>query len=140
MHKLGHVAFQSHAFAPKIAIWNILLNAPRVTMKIFVWLFRLLILLLLVWFSVKNSSQMVTLYAYPYSWQAPLVLIILAFFAGGVMLGLLASLGSIYRHKRDIAALRKDLKARQDEFDKAALSVAPTAPTSQSSGIGNHGV
>lgn len=108
-------------------------------MKIFVWLFRLLILLLLVWFSVKNS-QMVTLYAYPYSWQAPLVLIILAFFAGGVMLGLLASLGSIYRHKRDIAALKKDLNARQDAFDKAALNLLPAAPTSQSVGIGNHGV
>ena len=108
-------------------------------MKIFVWLFRLLILLLLVWFSVKNS-QMVTLYAYPYSWQAPLVLIILAFFAGGVMLGLLASLGSIYRHKCDITALKKDLNARQDAFDKAALNLLPAAPTSQSVGIGNHGV
>ena len=112
-------------------------------MKILVWLLRLFVLLVLVWFSVKNS-QMVTLFAYPYSWEAPLVLIILAFFAGGVLLGLLASLGSIYRLKREIGELRKQIKTRQkDDANLAqAAGAKPTAAEGnpQSSGIGNHGV
>ncbi len=108
-------------------------------MKILVWLLRLFILLALVWFSVKNS-EIVTLYAYPYSWQAPLVLVILAFFAGGVMLGLLASLGSIYRLKREAGGLRKEIRALQQASERADESAAVAASLSQSSGTGNHGV
>jgi Uncharacterized integral membrane protein len=108
-------------------------------MKILVWLLRLFILLVLVWFSVKNS-EIVTLYAYPYSWQAPLVLVILAFFAGGVMLGLLASLGSIYRLKREVSGLKKEIKGLVKANERADESAAAAGSSSQSSGIGNHGV
>jgi putative membrane protein len=108
-------------------------------MKILVWLLRLFILLVLVWFSVKNSEK-VTLYAYPYSWEAPLVLVILAFFAGGVMLGLLASLGSIYGLKREVGGLKKEIKARQKASESTDEKAAAAGSTSQSSGIGSHGV
>lgn len=108
-------------------------------MKILVWLLRLFILLVLVWFSVKNS-EIVTLYAYPYSWQAPMVLVILAFFAGGVLLGLLASLGSIYRLKREVGGLKKEIKGLVKANERADESAAAAASLSQSSGTGNHGV
>jgi uncharacterized integral membrane protein len=108
-------------------------------MKILVWLLRLFILLVLVWFSVKNSDK-VTLYAYPYSWEAPLVLVILAFFAGGVMLGLLASLSSIYRLKREVSGLKKEIKALQKASERANEKAVAAGSASQSSGIGNHGV
>jgi lipopolysaccharide assembly protein A len=103
-------------------------------MKFLVWPFRLFILLVLVWFSVKNS-QPVVLSAYPYTWEAPLVLVILAFFGGGVLLGLLAALGTIYRLKRELGALRKDIRAR----DNAAQKL-PLPDTLQSPGTGDHGV
>jgi putative membrane protein len=108
-------------------------------MKILVWLLRLFILLVLVWFAVKNS-EIVTLHAYPYSWQAPLVLVILGFFAGGVLLGLLASLGRIYRLKREVGGLKKEIKARQKANASADEKAATAGSASQSSGIGNHGV
>ena len=110
-------------------------------MKILVWLLRLFVLLVLVWFSVKNS-EIVTLYAYPYTWQAPLILIILAFFAGGVLLGMLASLGSIYRLRRQVGVLSKEIKAQREAEEKAAQvqKTAAAEPNSQSTGIGNHGV
>jgi putative membrane protein len=108
-------------------------------MKILVWLLRLFILLVLVWFSVKNSDK-VTLYAYPYSWEAPLVLVILAFFSAGVMLGLLASLGSIYRLKREVSGLKKEIKARQKANASADEKAAAAGSASQAPGIGNHGV
>lgn len=105
-------------------------------MKILIWTVRFAILLVLVWFSVKNA-EIVTLHAYPYSWQAPLVLIILAFFASGVLLGLLASLGSIWKLKREVNSLKRDIKAR----DNAAAQQASVAVgTSQSTGVGPHGV
>ncbi len=102
-------------------------------MKILVWSLRFAILLVLVWYSVKNA-ELVTLHAYPWSWQAPLVLIILAFFAAGVLLGVLASLGSIWRLMREVSGLKKELKAR----DNAAAQLP--AASSQSAGVGPHGV
>lgn len=102
-------------------------------MKILVWTLRFAILLVLVWFSVKNAD-IVTLHAYPYTWQAPLVLIILAFFAAGALLGLMVSLGSIWTLKREVSSLKKDIKARDNA---AAMAVQGT---SQSAGVGPHGV
>lgn len=111
-------------------------------MKLLVWGVRLAILLVLVWFSVKNAG-IVTLHAYPWTWEAPLVLIILAFFAGGVVLGLLAALSSIWKLKREVRSLNKALKAR----DNAAATLAQTgqlpavgSSSSQSAGVGSHGV
>lgn len=103
-------------------------------MKILVWGLRFAILLVLVWFSVKNAG-LVTLNAYPWSWEAPLVLIILAFFAGGVMLGLLASASSIWKLKREVKALNKALKAR----DNAAATLAITGTETPRGGTGAHG-
>ena len=120
-------------------------------MKILVWTVRFAILLVLVWFSVKNAAP-VTLHAYPYSWEAPLVLIILAFFAAGVLLGLLASLGSLWKLKREVNLLKRDIKARDaaaTQADAAASAatleaakrpVPPAQGTSQSTGVGPHGV
>jgi len=109
-------------------------------MKILVWTLRFAILLVLVWFSVKNA-EIVTLHAYPYSWQAPLVLIILAFFAAGALLGLLASLGSIWKLKREVNSLKRDIKARDNAALQAQSSTqAVSQGTSQSAGVGPHGV
>ena len=59
-------------------------------MKILVWTIRIVIAVLLIWFAVKNS-HMVDLNGYVDSTlKAPLVLILLAFFGGGLILGLLA--------------------------------------------------
>jgi uncharacterized integral membrane protein len=101
-------------------------------MRILVWAVRFAILLVLVWFSVKNAG-IVTLHAYPWTWEAPLVLIILAFFAGGVVLGLLASLSTIWKLKREVKLLNKALKAR----DNAAATLAQVG---QANGVGPHGV
>lgn len=104
-------------------------------MKIFVWGLRFVILLVLVWFSVKNAG-LVTLHAYPWTWEAPLVLIILAFFAGGVVLGLLASATTIWKLKREVKSLNKSLKAR----DNAAATLAATGTAAPTAGAGSNGV
>ncbi len=79
---------------------------------IFIWL---VVLLGMTWFAIKNS-QPVTLYGVmDYNWQAPLVLVLLAFFAGGVVLGLLASLGTVFKLKRQLSKM----KSNQRKLDKA---------------------
>jgi len=105
-------------------------------MKLFIWLLRFFILLLLVWFAVKNS-EMVTLNAYPFTWQAPLILVIMAFFALGVILGVIASLGSMVRLKREAGALKKEIR----EYERMAAENAKAAQAARSMpGPDTHGI
>jgi lipopolysaccharide assembly protein A len=83
---------------------------------IVVWL---LVLLAMTWFAIKNAHP-VTLHGFfDYHWNAPLVLVLLAFFAGGVTLGLLASMASVFRLKREISKL----KTHQRKQEKLATAV-----------------
>jgi lipopolysaccharide assembly protein A len=83
---------------------------------IVVWL---LVLLAMTWFAIKNAHP-VTLHGFfDYQWNAPLVLVLLAFFAGGVTLGLLASMASVFRLKREISKM----KAHQRKQEKLAAAV-----------------
>jgi lipopolysaccharide assembly protein A len=71
------------------------------------WFFRLAIVLVLVWFAVKNA-QPVTLHGLPeQTWQAPLVFVLLVVFIGGVVIGLLAWLPTVVRQRRELGRLRK---------------------------------
>jgi uncharacterized integral membrane protein len=47
-----------------------------------------------------------------YQWQAPLVLVILAVFSVGVAVGVAASLGFIFRQRREIFFLKREMRAR----------------------------
>ena len=102
-------------------------------MKLIIWGLRFTILVVLVWFSVKNAG-IVTLHAYPWSWEAPLVLIILAFFAGGVLLGLLASVSTIWKLKREVHSLNKTLKARDNAATTLAATSLPLSAQAQQAG------
>ena len=79
-------------------------------MRILIWIIRLFVMLLLVWFAGKNADT-VTLYGFLDSAvKAPLVLILLAFFGGGLVLGLLASIGTLVRLKREVRKLNRSLQ------------------------------
>lgn len=88
-------------------------------MRYLTWLLRLVLFLLLLGFAVKNGDVVTLHYYLGYAWQAPLVLILLVFFAAGVVIGVLASLGFIVRQKREILGLKKELrhKAQSSEHD-----------------------
>ena len=79
-------------------------------MRILIWIIRLFVMLLLVWFASKNADT-VTLNGFlDSSVKAPLVLILLAFFGGGLILGLLASVGTLVRLKREVRKLNRSLQ------------------------------
>jgi len=76
-------------------------------MQAFLWILRLVIVLVLVWFAVKNAQQ-VEIYGLPgQSWQAPLVFVLLVVFIAGVIIGLLAWIPTVVRQRREIGRLRR---------------------------------
>ncbi|HUL95005.1 MAG TPA: LapA family protein [Usitatibacter sp.] len=76
-------------------------------MQTVVWIVRLAIVLVLVWFAVKNAQD-VTLTGLPgQTWQAPLVFVLLTVFVAGVVIGLLAWVPTVVRQRRELGRLRR---------------------------------
>ncbi len=96
-------------------------------MQILVWIIRIVVVVLFVWFAAKNADP-ITLRGYLDSTlTAPLALILLAFFGGGLVLGLLASLMTMFRLKREIRKLNRALQHKtRDEVH----SLPPASPNS----------
>ena len=61
----------------------------------------LLLFILLLAFAAKNADPVALRFYFDLVWQAPLVLLLLAFFAAGALLGLIASLGTLLRQRRE---------------------------------------
>lgn len=98
-------------------------------MQILIWFVRIIVIVLFVWFAAKNAHQ-VELFGYlDTSLKAPLALILLGFFGGGLMLGLLASLPSIFNYKREIRKLNRALQQRAREAEPAPAP-SPASNTS----------
>lgn len=71
------------------------------------WFLRIALFLLLLGFTVRNVETVTLHYYFGYEWHAPLVLIILLFFALGVAIGIGSCLGKIFSQRREISAYRK---------------------------------
>ena len=88
-------------------------------MQILIWIVRVGVILLIVWFAARNADPVV-LYGYmDSSLKAPLVLILLGFFGGGLLLGLLASLMTIFQLKREVRKLNRALQHKAHEASAA---------------------
>jgi uncharacterized integral membrane protein len=81
-------------------------------MRYLTWLLRAALFLLLLGFALKNDQPVAVRYFFGFEWQASLVVVMLLFFAAGMGIGILAMLGSIFRQRREIAALRRDLRLK----------------------------
>lgn len=66
-------------------------------MKFIVWLIRVLVFVLLLVLALANTQTATLNFVAGYSWQAPLILIGLAFFGVGLIAGLLSALPAIFR-------------------------------------------
>jgi uncharacterized integral membrane protein len=81
-------------------------------MRYFSWLLRLVLFVLLLGFAVRNSEPVILNYYLGYQWQAPLVLLIFVFFFAGVVIGAAANLRVVFRQKREILALKKEIRQK----------------------------
>ena len=76
-------------------------------MQTLVWILRFIIVVILVWFALKNL-QPIDVNGLPgQSWQAPLVFVLLVVFVAGVVIGLLAWVPTVVRQRREIGKLRR---------------------------------
>ncbi|KXB30151.1 hypothetical protein AT959_12315 [Dechloromonas denitrificans] len=88
------------------------------------WAIRLIIFSFLVVFAVQNTDPVVLNFVLGQAWQAPLVIVLLAFFVGGAMLGVLSLLGVIYRQRREIARLKRAVDKPQSVISQEPPPVA----------------
>ncbi len=81
-------------------------------MRYLAWFLRVVMFLLLLGFAVKNDQPVVLRYFFGYEWQASLVVILLLFFAAGMGIGVLAVLGNLFRQRREMVELKRELRLK----------------------------
>jgi uncharacterized integral membrane protein len=77
--------------------------------RIVTWAIRLIVFVLLIAFAAKNVEPVPLRFYFDLALQAPLVVLLFAFFAAGAFFGVLAVLGTLLRQRRQIGLLRKRL-------------------------------
>jgi len=77
--------------------------------RIVTWAIRFIVFVLLIAFAAKNVEPVTLRFYFDLALQAPLVVLLLAFFAVGAFFGVLALLGTLLRQRRELALLRKRL-------------------------------
>ena len=73
------------------------------------WALRFIIVSFLIVFAIQNTELVILRVMPGYFWEAPLVVVLLAFFAAGAVLGVLSVLGIIYRQRREVVRLRREM-------------------------------
>ena len=95
-------------------------------MRVLTWAIRIALFVLLLAFAAKNTDPVTLRFYFGLAWQAPLVALLLVFFAAGIVLGLMATVGTWFAQRREIARLRRAESARKDP-DPATASQPPAA-------------
>ena len=93
-------------------------------MRVVLWCCRIFIFLFLLAFALKNTAPVSVSFFFDTSWQAPLIIVVLAFFAAGMALGVLALLGTIFGLRREIARLRRNAAVSESDGEPS-LPVTP---------------
>jgi lipopolysaccharide assembly protein A len=69
-------------------------------MRLFVWLFRAFIFFTLFAFALNNQQTTIVRWFFGVEWHAPMVIVVLAAFAGGCAVGVVAMVPSWWKHRR----------------------------------------
>jgi putative membrane protein len=75
-------------------------------MKYLLWLLKAAIFFTLFAFALNNQHDATVHFFFGAQWRAPLVLVVLAAFAGGVVVGALGMLPGWWRHRKAASALQ----------------------------------
>ncbi len=93
------------------------------------WLLRTILFLLLLGFAVKNDQPVTLSYFFGYQWNTSLVVVLLCFFALGAGIGILAMLGTIFRQRRELAAVKRELQLKNKLAEASEAQRFPTQPS-----------
>ena len=94
-------------------------------MRYVTWTVRLAVFLFLLAFAVKNTEPVTLRFYFELAWQAPLIVLLLAFFAAGAVFGLAAALATLFTQRRENLELRREMKEHRE---KAAATADPVPP------------
>ncbi|BCL75339.1 hypothetical protein JHS3_10750 [Jeongeupia sp. HS-3] len=95
-------------------------------MRYLFWLIKFLLFVILFGFAMHNAETVKLNFFFDYAWQAPLALLLLIAFVLGAVFGILAVLGKVIRLRRELVALRKEVRARtQVEVVTADAALQP---------------
>ena len=78
-------------------------------MTVITWAIRLIIFSFLLVLAARNTEPVTLRFLLDYVWDAPLVIVLLAFFAGGAALGVLSLVGLVFRQHRELGRLRREI-------------------------------
>jgi len=95
-------------------------------MRFLTWAIRIALFVVLLAFAARNTEPVALRFYFDLAWRAPLVAVLLAFFAAGAGLGILAMLGSWFAQRREISRLRQ-LGRSAGESPSAVVAQPPAA-------------
>lgn len=102
-------------------------------MRIISWIFYAVLFVLALAFALLNTDPVeLRVFAGQVPFRAPLVVFLMTFLGIGVALGLLAAVPSLFRQRREISQLRKELRvvgARAAHPEAAPLADSQAAAT-----------
>ncbi|MCP5266161.1 MAG: LapA family protein [Burkholderiaceae bacterium] len=107
-------------------------------MRILAWLFNILLFIVVLAFALSNTATSELhffLIGDQAVWRAPLVIFLLIFFVGGVVVGMLFTMPSYFRQRREIARLRKAQKLHSEDGGQARPTEAVVVPAGDSPGL-----
>lgn len=81
----------------------------KVMMRWLLWILRVVLFLFLFAFAIRNTDPVNVRFFLDAAWHAPLVIILLAFFAGGVIFSMLFLLAPLLGRKREVGRLQREL-------------------------------
>ncbi|WGT66456.1 LapA family protein [Variovorax paradoxus] len=99
-------------------------------MKYLLWLLKAAIFFTLFAFALNNQHDATVYFFFGTHWRAPLVLVVLAAFAGGLVVGALGMLPGWWKHRAAAAAQQPATPQQTPATAGAAVATAPAAAPS----------
>lgn len=96
-------------------------------MRYLLWLLKFALFVLVLSFAVKNTEMVTVRYYLGHEWQAPLIFVLLLFFCVGAAFGILASLTHLFRQRREIVALKRDVRKQVHGGDSSSTTPSDAA-------------
>jgi uncharacterized integral membrane protein len=98
-------------------------------MRVVSWIVRAVLFLAALGFALSNTAVTeLRFFGVDLVWRAPLVIFLLAFFGAGAALGLLAVVPTLYRQRREIGRLRREVRATARPASAGGAAVQPPPP------------
>jgi putative membrane protein len=91
-------------------------------MKILFRILAVIFFIVFFGFALKNTDEVTLRFFLGYVIQGPLVLLLLGFFVGGAVLGVLAMLPMVFRSRREVTRNKKALASIQTEAQAQLLA------------------